>query len=80
MTLDALLKADGIGAAHRLHIRTGVSLPAIARARKGRASLATATKLHLALGCKVRISSMTADDVPAELEKSLAANARKGRR
>jgi hypothetical protein len=80
MTFDAWLAADGTGAVHRLHLKTGVSLPAIARARKGRANLATATKLHLATGCKVPIASMTADDVPDELLKSLAANARKGRR
>jgi hypothetical protein len=66
--LDAYLKAQGKGAANKLHLRTGISLPVIARARKGRANLANAIALHLAVGRKVPISSMTADEVPAQLE------------
>jgi hypothetical protein len=50
-----------------LHVRAGVSLPVIDRACEGRASFASATKIHLATGGEVSIASMTADDVPLEL-------------
>ena len=63
MTLDAWLAAEGDGAPHRLMFAAGVSYPVIARARKGRANLASATKIHLATGRKVPIESMTRDDV-----------------
>ncbi len=74
MDLSAWLAAGGCErTAHGLHLQTGVSLPAIARARRGRASLASATKIHFATGRQVPISSMTEDDVPPELETELAA-------
>lgn len=68
MTLDAWIQAEGVRAVQRLSQRSGVSIPAIYRARERRAQLATATKLHLATDCVVPISSMTGDAVPAELE------------
>jgi hypothetical protein len=68
MTLEQWLTANGAGAAHRLHLSAGVSLPVIGRARAGRANLASATKIHVATGGRVSISSMTADDVPERLE------------
>lgn len=60
--------AAGDRTAHRLHLTTGLSLPVIARARKGRANLASAVKLHLATGRQVAISTMTADFVPPGLQ------------
>jgi hypothetical protein len=81
MTLDDWIDANGRGkgAIQRLHERAGVSLPVIARACEGRASLASATKLHEAVGRVVPISSMTGDEVPAALERP-APKARKSTR
>lgn len=69
MTLEQWLAAEGDGATHRLHLSTGLSLPVIARAKQGRANLASATKIHFATGRKVPISSLTRDDVPPALEQ-----------
>lgn len=69
MTLDEVIAAEGAGAINRLAAAAQVSLPVIARARKGRASLSSATKLSRATGGRVRISSMTFEIVPTELER-----------
>lgn len=60
--LDAWLRTEGKGASARLHRTSGVSLPAIARARLGCASLATAIKIHLATGGKVPVADMTREE------------------
>lgn len=71
MTLDEWLDANGRGqrggGIQRLRDLSGVSLPAIGRAREGKASLASAIKISAATDGKVKIASMTADDVPVEL-------------
>lgn len=72
MTLDGWLKADGAGSVERLHRKAGVSLPVIGRARKGKASLASAAKIHLATGGAVPVASMTSDDVPPALATKAA--------
>lgn len=64
LTLDEWLAREGYGAAHRLMFRAGVSHPTIQRARRGRASLASALKISFAVGGIVAVSSMTADEVP----------------
>lgn len=69
MSLEAWIEAQGYGAIQRLHEASRVSLPAIMRAREGRASLATAIKLSAATDGAVRIATMTADEVPPELER-----------
>jgi hypothetical protein len=72
MTLNEWLDANGYwkpgGGIQRLRDLSGVSLPAIGRARWGKASLASAIKLSAATEGRVRISSMTRDEVPTELE------------
>jgi hypothetical protein len=68
MDLDGYLQGKGEGARNRLHEQTRLSLPVIARACEGRASLASAIKLHEATGKTVPISSMTREEVPAALE------------
>lgn len=68
MTLTKWLEAQGWGSRQRLHTVAEVSLPVIARACEGKANLASATKIHIATGRKVAISSMTADSVPEALE------------
>lgn len=78
MDLTEWLAAGEERTAHRLHLITGLSLPVIARARKGRATLASATKLHFATGRQVPIRSMTADDVPALFEHLPAAAGAEG--
>lgn len=49
--------------AHALHLRAQVSAPVITRALDGRASLASAIKLHLATGRDVPIESMTREQL-----------------
>jgi hypothetical protein len=70
MTLTEWIDAHGrgTGVIQRLHARAGVSLPVISRACEGRASLASAMKIHAAVAGLVPIASMTRDDVPAALE------------
>lgn len=70
MTLDEWLERRGRGAIHKLHLDSGVSLPVIARARAGHASLANAIKLHEQVDRRVPIASMTAEAVPASLGQS----------
>lgn len=69
MTLDDWLAVRGRGAIHKLHLDSGVSLPVIARARKGCASLANAITLHEHTDGEVPISRMTTERVPESLER-----------
>jgi hypothetical protein len=68
MTLDDWLEEHWTGTIHKLHLDAGVSLPVLARARKGNANLANAIKLHDFTKKLVPISSMTTEEVPVYLE------------
>jgi len=68
MTLTQWLEREGWGSRQRLHVAAEVSLPVIERACRGKANLASATRIHIATDRKVPISSMTADTVPEALE------------
>lgn len=61
MTLGQWLSRQGAGAMHRLMFRTGLSYPTIRRAREGRATLASAQRIHRATGREVSIASMTSE-------------------
>ncbi len=63
MGLNAWIKRRGYGAASHLHRETGVSRPAIERARKGKASLRNALVLSAATGVPAHL--MTREKVPA---------------
>lgn len=63
MTLVEWLSREGAGAMHRLMFRTGLSYPTVRRAREGRATLASAMRIHHATGRAVSIDSMTSEAV-----------------